>query len=132
MVVRSLDVGLRPMGCVAIHNQEMAMIICHQDIRKPSMVLSSSHPAIGRCLNSNSRWNVQLFLILSPRIPLHFLKMMTAGSFAPAAVAASATVKPFFSALVVFDPNGPAASHIVGPGARHIKAAHGQIHVDDV
>ena len=38
----------------------------------------------------------------TPRLPPLSLKKMTAGSFSPVAVAARATVNPFFSAFVVF------------------------------
>ena len=66
------------------------------------MILFGCHPTVSGRSNSHVCCNVK-----APPNPLskystRSLKTTTAGSFSPAAVAARATVKPFFSARVVF------------------------------
>ena len=58
---------------------------------------------------------------------------MTAGSFSPVAVAARATVNPFFSVFVVFILMSffPLTS-LHGFASEHVKAHHCLVHVDDV
>lgn len=68
----------------------------------------------------------------SPRTPPFSLKKITAGSFSTAAVAARATVKPFFLGLCGFYFNVLLASNIVGLAPWHVEAHHHLIHVDDV
>ena len=58
------------------------------------------HPTILACMDTNIIRNPIRFPYSS--LPFLSLKIKKAGNFLPLAAAAKATVKPFFSALVVF------------------------------